>query len=292
MIKIRRNSTRCNSNVVLNIGVFQVILKSIAKCTGCNGRLEFVETGKVGGCAPYLHLKCTKCVSGKKFWRINGYTKTKRTIGSSDIPKRNTMVFSSVLAGRIMGVGWHKLFAYHSMMNIPGPLASRNFGIVQSELLLVAEFVAEESMLKARDNLRTLHGTDSSEDYVTTVGKFDGAYQQRSGKSGGGFSRCAYSACIIAETGKVISYGIACNSCTVCTRINNRFPNNAIDCDEYQSEKETHKIVCPAEYAELSSVHLESAIAPQVVSHALERGVVFSAIVTDRDNKKHDTVES
>ena len=47
----------------------------------------------------------------------------------------------------------------------------------------------------------------------------------------------------------------------------------------------THKQLCPAEYSELSSVHLESAIEPKVIADALERAVIFSAIVSNGDNK-------
>ena len=45
--------------------------------------------------------------------------------------------------------------------------------------------------------------------------------------------------------------------------------------------------MCQAEYQGLSSVHLESANAPKVISDALDRGVIFSAIVSDGDNKTH-----
>ena len=148
-------------------------------------------------------------------------------------------------------------------------------------------------MLNARDQLRSVLNTDASSDLVTTIGTFDGAYQQRSGKSGGGFSRYCFAAAIIAQTGKVISYNIGCNSCAVCSRINNRYLSNSITQEECNIEKANHKAICPAEYSELSSVHLESAIAPnKVISDALDRGVVFSAIVTDGDNKTNDTLEN
>ena len=49
-----------------------------------------------------------------------------------------------------------------------------------------------------------------------------------------------------------------------------------------------HASVRPAEYANYSSVHLEWAIAPKIISEALERGVVFSGIVSDGYNKTHD----
>ena len=279
-----------NSNIVVNLAVFQQVLDSMAKCLVCDGRLELIETGTSSGCASYLALKCTVCDSEKKFWTVSNYSHGKIDLATSQIPKRNSMVFTSVLAGRLMGVGWHKLFLYHSMLNIPGPATSRNFGRVQTDILLAAEDTAAESMLIARDQLRALQNVDTNCSHVTTVGTFDGAYQQRSGKSGGGFSRYCFAAAIIAQTGKVISYGLACNSCAVCNRISNRLLSKVITEEECEQQMLIHKPNCPAEYKGLSSVHLESAIAPKVISDALERGVIFSAIVSDGDNKTHDVL--
>ena len=48
---------------------------------------------------------------------------------------------------------------------------------------------------------------------VHTIASYDGSYQQRSGKSGGRFSRYRFAAAISITTGKVLFYGIACYSC-------------------------------------------------------------------------------
>ena len=280
-----------SSNIVLNLANFRQVLDSMAKCSQCDGKLVLFESGTSSGCASYLSLKCSNCVASRKFWSVGAYSHDKISIRSLEIPKRNSMVYCSVLAGRLMGVGWHKLFMYHSMLNIPGPVTSRNFGIVQANILVAAEATAVECMVNARDQLRSILNTDPSLNHVPTVGTFDGAFQQRSGKSGGGFSRYCFAAAIIAQTGKVISYDIGCNSCAVCSRINNRYHTQSLTLDDFNNQKAIHKHVCPAEYSELSSVHLESAIAPKVISDALERGVIFSAIVSDGDNKTHDTLE-
>ena len=63
------------------------------------------------------------------------------------------------------------------MLNIPGPVTSRNFGRVQIDIILAAEDAAEKSMRLARDELRVLQDVDDNCPYVTTVGTFDGAYQ-------------------------------------------------------------------------------------------------------------------
>ena len=286
-----QDSSTSNSNVVINLADFQQILDTMAKCSGCDGRLKLVETGTSSGSASFLSLKCSRCEMNETFWSVGGKSQGKLSVGSTEIPKPNSLVYSSVLAGRLMGIGWKKLFLYHSMMNIPGPVSARNFAVVQANILVAAETTAIESMLNARDKLRSILNTPTSY-HVTTVGTFDGAYQQRSGKSGGGFSRYCFAAAIISQTGKVISYDIGCNSCAICTRINNRYLTKSITLQECELQKATHKLVCPAEYLELSSVHLESAIAPKVISDALARGVIFSAIVSDGDNKTHDTGES
>ena len=164
-----------SSNVVMNLAIFKQVLDSMAKCSRCNGRLELVETGTSSGCASYLSMKCSNCESAKKFWSVGGYSHGKLTIGSVEIPKRNSMVYCSVLGGRLMGIGWQKLFLYHSMLNIPGPVTSRNFGVVQENITVASEATAIECMVNARDELRSIMHTDPTLDYVSTVGTFDGA---------------------------------------------------------------------------------------------------------------------
>lgn len=57
--------------------------------------------------------------------------------------------------------------------------------------------------------------------------------------------------------------------------------------EAYNIHVEKHSENCPAIYSHLSSVHLESTIASQVVNDALKRGIIFSGIVCDGDNKTH-----
>ena len=60
--------------------------------------------------------------------------------------------------------------------------------------------------------------------------------------------------------------------------------------ENYQEWKLQHQPVCPAKYSQFASVQLESALAPTVRKSALNIGVVFSGIVTDGDNKTHDSL--
>ena len=200
-------------------------------------------------------------------------------------------MYTSLLAGRLIGVGWSKLHLFLSFFEYTRPMTSRNFLLLQAIILIAAKLVAEESMDKARDELRAIRQLDPSTKYVTAVGTFDGAYQQRTWKSGGGFSRYCFAAAIIAGTGKVVSYGVAFNSCSLCNILGNRLKREQISIEEFDTRMVEHKVTCPAEYSDLESVHLESAIAPRVISEALDRGVRFTGIVSDGDNKTHEILQ-
>ena len=192
---------RPRSNFIIDAQTFQTALDSLSVCCVCfKGTIQIFQTTNVGS-ALHLRLQCNRCSSYKSLWSVSGKYKTKLQIGQEQIPKRNDLMYTSVLAGWLIGVGWSKLHMYLSCQNIPGPMTSRNFLIVQSNILVAAKHIANESMDRARDELRALRQLDSATRYVTAVGTFDGAYLQRSGKSGGGFSRYCFAAAIIADTG-------------------------------------------------------------------------------------------
>ena len=279
------------SNILFNIGTLQSVLNAMAICGKCAmGKLKISSPGLTEGSASFLSMKCNNCDSSEKFWSSGSRLRERLTVGDRIITKRSDLIYSSVLSARLMGVGWAKLHLYHAFLNIPGPVTSRNFGLAQADILVAARVVADESMKFAVEELRLLHKTPSSSQYVTAIGTFDGAYQQRSGKSGGGFSRYCFAAAIIAETGKVVSYGVACNSCSYCVTLKNKLRDSLITLEEYEGRVAIHAPICCAQYSDYSSVHLESAIAPKVISDALVRGIVFSGIVSDGDNKTHDVL--
>ena len=280
-----------DTNILINLGTMQSILNSMARCALCeNGKLSILVKGISHGCSSFISITCTSCDSANTFWSSGSRIRGIVTVGDSTIKDRSQLIYSSLLAGRIMGIGWAKLHLYHSFLNIPGPMSKRNFTVAQSDLLVAARVVANESMEMAVNQLRVLHSVDISSQYVEVIGTFDGAYQQRSGKSGGGFSRYCFAAAISAETGKVLSYDVACNSCAYCSTLDNKLRDSVIPLEEHQTKMAIHKPVCSAEYSDYSSVQLESAIAPKVIADALSRGIIFSAIVSDGDNKTHDVL--
>ena len=94
---------------------------------------------------------------------------------------------------------------YHAAMNLPSPSSKAGFVEAQADLITAANFIAQEFMDQATSELRRVQHISNSE-YLRTMVSYDGAYQQRSGKSGGGFCRYCFGAAISVETGKVLSY--------------------------------------------------------------------------------------
>ena len=282
--------SRPSTNIILDVKPFQTALDSLTLCSVClKGNVKIFQTSQ-NGLASHLPLQCNNCSSRRTLWSVSGKYKSKLHIDNEELPS-NDLLYTSVLAGRLIGVGWSKLHLFLSFLNIPGPMTSRNFLLVQDNILIAAKPVAEESMDKARDELRAIRQLDPSTKYVTAVGTFNGAYQQRSRKSGGGFSRYCFAAAIIAETGKVVSYGVAFNTCSLCNILGNRLKREQISIEEFDSRMVEYKVTCPAEYSDLVSVHLESAIAPRVITETLDRGVLFTGIVSEGDNKSHEILQ-
>ena len=71
-------------------------------------------------------------------------------------------------------------------------------------------------MQSARIELEAMHGTNSITNRVHAVASYDGAYQIRSKKGGGGYSPYCFASAISVDTGKVLAYDVACNSCRQC----------------------------------------------------------------------------
>ena len=228
--------------------------------------------------------------ASKHYWTVNGKFKGQIPVGNRKITKHNDLIYKSILGGRLIGFGQAKLELYHAMLNLPSPCTSSVFTAAQRDILIAAQYVANNSMDNATKELSLMHSTDQTEDLLKTIVSFDGSYQQRPGKSGGGFSRYCFGAAISVETAKVLSYDVACNSCSHCTRHENLFRSKAITEVQIQEWKLTHEPNCSAKYSDYASVQLESALAPSIVQQALQRGIVFSGIVMDGDNKTHEAL--
>ena len=93
------------------------------------------------------------------------------------------MVYSSILGGRLVGIGLEKLSLYHATLNILSPPYRNIFTSAQRDILVGAEQVARERMDRARMELESMYQLVSSNNRVHCVASYDGAYQLRSRKS-------------------------------------------------------------------------------------------------------------
>ena len=57
---------------------------------------------------------------------------------------------------------------------------------------------------------------------------YDGAYQRRGGSKGGGHPRYCFASAISIDSGKVLDFEIACNSCRLCTEKQHALRNSRI----------------------------------------------------------------
>ncbi|KAI6661845.1 hypothetical protein LOD99_9797 [Oopsacas minuta] len=168
-----------------------------------------------------------------------------------------------ILGGRLIGCGHSKLQLYHATLDIILPPSAPTFFRAQKDILTVCEFLANTSMEAAKNELEILHGLNHVSNCVHIVASYDGAYQIRNKKSGGGFSPYCYASALQWAP----------------------LRDNAITTKEHHLWYQSHEKVCTGEFSEYASIHLESQLAPKVVRQAFERGIVFPGIVSDGDNK-------
>ena len=290
-LSVDTTQNEMSANLIININVLQTILLEMTVCSQCyRGKIIIEQTSYKAGCATHIELKCNYCHSSRNYWSAGGMSKGKIPVGNRAVTKRNELLYSSILAGRLIGIGFEKMELYQSALSIPLHCAKKTFTEAQNDIVIAAHFTAEVSMQNAVRELRMIQKVRDNQEYLKTIVSYDGAYQQRSGKSGGAFSRYCFAAAISVHTGKVISYGIASNSCNQCSEYSNRSREQKISLQDYEEWKLIHQPVCPAKYSQFASVQLESALAPAVVRSALNIGVVFSGIVTDGDNKTHESL--
>ena len=181
-------------NLVVNVHLISSVYREMAVCRHCqSGDLHLFNKGTKAGCATLLLLSCLHCHVSKSFWSVSGRFGSSIDVGSGkSIPKRNSTVYASVLAGRLIGVGCERLSLYHASLGIPSCPAASTFSDVECDILTAAESIANKCMDKASVDLERILGLNQSTGLVRAVGSFDGAYQQRSGRAGGGFSRYCF----------------------------------------------------------------------------------------------------
>ena len=251
---------------IINLESFVSILGEVAVCRNCQlGTLELYQKSYHLSCATQLIFRCKECLSHRTFWSVSGYFRSSIQLGEKNISKRNDMMYSSVLGGRLVGMGVPNLRLYHACLNIPPQPTGPSFQRIQKDLLIASEFVANNSMMKAKNGLETILGINPLTNCVHAVVSYDGAYQIRSKKGGGGYSPYCFAAAISVETAKVISYDVACNTCRQCNMYANKLRDHELTEEQHHQWYLEHQSTCPAKYSEYASVHMESLLAPLVV---------------------------
>ena len=90
------------------------------------------------------------------------------------------------------------------------------------------------------------------------------------------------------KTGKAFPYKVAAYSCSTCTRYKNT-TNFDILTEQDREKWDIHRKTCRLDYPEYSSAYIETAVAPELIKQAYEKGIVFHTLVGDGDN---DAIES
>ena len=86
-------------------------------------------------------------------------------------------------------------------IGLSSSLSNRAFYETQNILSKVSTEIAKQSCMRAAQELREKHNTADSEFLDVTV-SYDGTYQKRGGKSGGGFSRYCFASAISVKVEK------------------------------------------------------------------------------------------
>ena len=133
-------------------------------------------------------------------------------------------------------------------------------------------------MDRAKTQLETKLGIDPITNCVHVAAFIDGVYH---------YTSCLSSA-ISTATSKVLAYKVGSSRCIKCTNFQKKDNDDMLSYAESQ-DWDAHNIQCSAEYSEYANIHLESAVALDILKQAYNRGIVFPTLVVDGDN---DTVES
>ena len=262
-----------NENIIISTKMIENLINENLICRFCKkGPVELLESFSVLGFARHLYLRCSNCFNVKYNYSISRRFRNKISVGESSVSKRNDSVYQAVLGTRLAGIGKISLDFVSCSLGLGTSVSFSTFSEVNRDLLVVAEYIASISMNEAVEQMKSREGVSFDEKVHATV-SYDGGYQKRGCKFGGGFARYGFVAAIDIVSGKVVSFDVACNSCPKCSELRHLFRKKELTSENYNLALEKHHKNCPANYRDFTSVSLESEIAPDIVRQAYERGV-------------------
>ena len=276
------NLTRSKGADVFDVNILECSIEKVAICKNCRkGHLSLYNSSFSNGLIKRYFIVCDICHSSTNFYNL---PKISNPPDSSHKTQFGHNLLQ-VLGGRLVGIGRNGLNTINSIIGLPLTLSNKHFYILQGYLEKVSAEVARRSCSRAAQELREKHNTPDSEFLEVTV-SYDGTYQKRSTNTSGGFSRYCFASAISVETGKVLSYEVACNSCRLCVEKQQALREKRIDTVAYKSWLENHSKSCQASgYGKYSSAALESQLAPVIFKKSIEDKLIYSTIVADGDDK-------
>ena len=142
VIPIRGNCVRIIESLIS-------IVREVAVCRTCQLRtLKLLQTSTLS-CATNLMFHCENCFASWSFWGVSGHFRSKIEVGDIKITRRNEMMYSCVLAGRMIDIGETSLQFYHAALNIPPPPSGSSVQLIQKDLLISSEFLDNKCMNSA-----------------------------------------------------------------------------------------------------------------------------------------------
>ena len=199
--------------------------------------------------------------------------------GRRESKSTNILDTSCVLDARLAGMNSEKLRSYHASFSLTPPPSTYCYPKIEKEVPIAAEKEAKASMGRAAKNLQTQMGIDITTKCTHVLASIDCAYH----------SSFCFSSIISPQTQKILAYLVISNRCATCSYYRGKEKNLELTVKMRQSWG-AHKSNClELPYQDYEDVHLESAVAIELIEQAHERGIVFDTLVCDGDN---DTVGS
>ena len=174
-----------------------------------------------------------------------------------------------MLANKCVGGSYTSLETLFALLDLPLPVSQHAYQQHMKVVTMGAIAEVEQSMRRAREEIRHLYGTSSEEVVISC----DGTWQKRR------FSSLFGVVFVIAyESGKVIDYAVLSKHCTGCRKWENKDQSTS----EYLAWKEKH--VCTINYSG-SAGAMEPFGTMALFQRSLEYNIRYKYMVSDGDSK-------